>query len=232
MHFHGMVFNFSHFWFLKLVFWTKVFWTPSKAYLSATSKIQKLPLPHEKYLEDDFPDWIDDYGSLEGIIPIADLFKFKFEGRGFTRITADKSWFHGQVENFGKAQIDGSWGKNLMLKKNHYQARNEIQTYPTFKILKSVQMSWNPLSWRCSNENRENFFEYCFSSYRALDTVVENFKYFKVYAAPQILDLNVSKSVYDFLHLLACIFTTTMKHESSIVQIGPNYFAFFHLILI
>lgn len=140
--------------------------------------------------------------------------------------------FTDTVENFGKAQIDGSWGKNLMLKKNHYQARNEIQTYPTFKILKSVQMSWNPLSWRCSNENRENFFEYCFSSYRALDTVVENFKYFKVYAAPQILDLNVSKSVYDFLHLLACIFTTTMKHESSIVQIGPNYFAFFHLILI
>ena len=67
-----------------MLFWAKLFWTPSKAYLSAISKIQKLPLPHENYLEDDFPDWIDDYGYLEGIIPIADLFKFKFEGRGLT----------------------------------------------------------------------------------------------------------------------------------------------------
>ena len=125
------------------------------------------------------------------------------------------------MENFGKAQIDGSWGKNLMFKKNHYQARNEIHTSPTFRTLKSVQMRSNALSWRCSNENRENFFEYFFNSYRVLDTVVENLKYFKVYAAPQIRDLNVSKSVFDFLHLLACIFTTTMKHESSIVQIGP-----------
>ena len=77
-----------------------------------------------------------------------------------------------------KGQIDGSWGKNLMLKKNHYQARNEKQTCPTFKIHKTVQMRSNLLSWRCSKENRENFFEYFFSSYRALDTVVEYFKYF------------------------------------------------------
>ena len=108
-----------------------------------------------------------------------------------------------------------------MLKKNHYQARNEIGTYPTFTTLESVQMRSNPLSWRCSNENRKNFFEYFFSSYRALDIVVGIFKYLKVYAPPQIQDLNVSKSVFDFLHLLACIFTTTMKHESPIVQIGP-----------
>ena len=76
-----------------------------------------------------------------------------------------------------------------MLKKNHYQARNEIHTSPTFRTLKSVQMRSNALSWRCSNENRENFFEYFFNSYRVLDTVVENLKYFKVYAAPQIRDL-------------------------------------------
>ena len=61
----------------------KSFWTPSKAYLSAISKIQELPLPHENYLEDDLPDWVDDYGSLQGIIPIADLLKYKYEGRGF-----------------------------------------------------------------------------------------------------------------------------------------------------
>ena len=109
------------------------------------------------------------------------------------------------MKNFGKAQIDGSWGKNLMLKKNHYQARNEIGTYPTFTTLESVQMRSNPLSWRCSNENRKNFFEYFFSSYRPLDSVVENFKYFKVYAPPQVLDLNVSKSVFDFSYLFACI---------------------------
>ena len=61
------------------------FWTPSKAYLSAISKIQKLPLPHENYLQDDLPDWVDDYGSLQGIIPIADLLQYKYEGRSFTR---------------------------------------------------------------------------------------------------------------------------------------------------
>ena len=85
MHFHGMVFNFWGASFTDKI-WKKqhLFWTPSKAYLSAISKIQKLPLPHENYLQDDLPDWVDDYGSLQGIIPIADLLQYKYEGRSLS----------------------------------------------------------------------------------------------------------------------------------------------------